>query len=419
MPVPSANLRMTMRATVSTPSLPSLLAAAPHRPLFLAGACAVLTSMGWWALQLAATRYGWVHWPQPSVPPGWAHAMLTQYGMLPLFIFGFLLTVFPRWLDRPPLPARAYVPVAGCVFVGYLAAHAGLLGRPWLLAGGVALMLAGYVQAAWRLGGVLMAAANRHTHAWSCFSAVLLGTVGLASFLAFLLGAPAGLAVFAIKLGTFGFLLPMYFTVCHRMIPFFSGNVVPDYVVRRPAWSLPIAWTLLLARLIVDLGDAREWLLALDVPLALLFGWHALAWQPWKARRPGLLLALHLAFAWLPIAFALYVLQDDALLARGVAIGGRAPLHALTIGFFGSMLVAMVTRVTQGHSGRPLQMGAVAWTCFGLLQAVVLVRLCAEFQPDAYGWFLLAAIGWVVAFLPWVARGVWIYLTPRADGRPG
>ena len=144
-----------------------------------------------------------------------------------------------------------------------------------------------------------------------------------------------------------------------------------------------------------------------------------MAWQPWRARRPGLLFALHLAFAWLPIAFVLYAIQDGALLARGVAVGGRAPLHALTIGFFGSMLVAMVTRVTQGHSGRPLQMGAVAWLGFGLLQVVAIVRLGAEFRADAYGGFLLAAIGWVVAFLPWVLRGAWIYLTPRADGRPG
>ena len=38
---------------------------------------------------------------------------------------------------------------------------------------------------------------------------------------------------------------------------------------------------------------------------------------------------------------------------------GRAPAHALYIGFFGSLLVAMVTRVTQGHSGRPLELDAL------------------------------------------------------------
>ena len=65
----------------------------------------------------------------------------------------------------------------------------------------------------------------------------------------------------------------------------------------------------------------------------------------------------------------------------------RAPLHALAIGYFGSMLVAMVTRVTQGHSGRPLQMGTVPWLCFVLLQAVALVRIGAELSPQCIpGW---------------------------------
>jgi uncharacterized protein involved in response to NO len=77
--------------------LPALLASAPHRPLFLAGSIAVLLSMAWWAVELTWMRFGLAGWPQPSIPPGWAHAMLIQYGLFPL-MFGFLLTVFPRWL---------------------------------------------------------------------------------------------------------------------------------------------------------------------------------------------------------------------------------------------------------------------------------------------------------------------------------
>nr|MDQ2972619.1 NnrS family protein [Pseudomonadota bacterium] len=89
------------------------------------------------------------------------------------------------------------------------------------------------------------------------------------------------------------------------------------------------------------------------------------------------------------------------------------------IGFFGSMLVAMVTRVTQGHSGRPLQMGAVAWLCFALLQIVVLLRVRAELGGDMGLWLVIAAFGWLAAFAPWVLRSLWIFLTPRVDGRPG
>lgn len=150
-----------------------------------------------------------------------------------------------------------------------------------------------------------------------------------------------------------------------------------------------------------------------------MFAIHALGWQPWKCRRPGLLAALHLSFAWLPLAFTLYSAQSLlAFLDRGFLLG-RAPVHALTIGFFGSMLVAMVTRVTQGHSGRPLQMGRIAWLTFALLQLVALARIGAELSADAPWWLLVAAFGWIVAFAPWVLRSLWIYLTPRADGKPG
>lgn len=116
--------------------LPGVLAAAPHRLLFLAGSIAVLLSMGWWAIELTWMRFGLSGWPQPSIPPGWAHAMLMQYGLFPLFMFGFLLTVFPRWLNRPALSRAHYVPVAGCVFGGYVLANVGLLDLPWLLKAG-------------------------------------------------------------------------------------------------------------------------------------------------------------------------------------------------------------------------------------------------------------------------------------------
>ena len=399
--------------------LPALLASAPHRLLFLAGAVAVLLSMAWWAVELTWMRFGLAGWPQPTIPSGWAHAMLIQYGLFPLFMFGFLLTVFPRWLGRPALPRSRYVPVAGGVFGGYVLANVGLLDLPWLLRLGIGVMLAGYLVGIVTLAGVLRAASDRISHAKSCLAALLLGALGLAIFLAYLFGAPAECALLAIKLGTYGLLLPIYFTVTHRMLPFFSGNVAQGYTVVRPHWSLPVVWSLLLTHLVLEWRGVLGWLWLVDVPLALVFAWHALAWQPWKAMRPGLLAVLHLAFAWLPLAFVLYAVQDVVYAASGHPVLGRAPLHALAIGYFGSMLVAMVTRVTQGHSGRPLQMGAIPWLCFVLLQLVALLRIRAELGGDVYLWLVIAAYGWLLAFLPWVLRSAWIYLTPRVDGKPG
>ena len=232
-----------MHAPTSPANDPAaLLASAPHRPLFLAGTVAVLLTMAWWTLELASLRFGWGRWPQPSIPPVFGHAVLIQYGLFPLFMFGFLMTTFPRWMNGPQVPPRRYLPVAGGVLGGYVLGTLGLLGQPLLLKLGLLLVLAGYVVGVATLAGVLRAAADRNRHGWSCLAALCVGTLGLASFLAWLLvpGVSPEVAWLAVKLGTFGFLLPVYFTVCHRMLPFFSKNMVAGYEMWRPAWNLPV-----------------------------------------------------------------------------------------------------------------------------------------------------------------------------------
>ncbi|HET6587109.1 MAG TPA: NnrS family protein [Oleiagrimonas sp.] len=405
--------------------LPRLLAAAPHRPLFLAGTMAVMLTMLWWTLELASLRFGWAGWPQPQgIPMGWAHAMAIQYGLFPLFMFGFLMTTFPRWMDGPSVPPVRYLPVAGGVLLGYVLANVGYLGMPWLMKAGYVVMLIGYLIGVTTLAGVLRKAQDRNRHGWSALAAFCAGTLGLLVWVAWLFGAlPASAGWFAVKLGTYVFLLPVYVTVCHRMLPFFTRNIVMRaggaYEMWRPQWSLPVVWALLVLHFVLEWQNLLAWRWLVDVPLALVFALHWLKWQPWRAMQPGLLAVLHLAFAWLPMAFILFSVQDIVLATGGGYVLGRAPLHALAIGFFGSMLVGMVTRVTHGHSGRPLDMGVVPWICFGLLQLVAVVRIVAEVAPDMYLWLVVAGAGWLLAFLPWVLHGMRIYLTPRVDGKAG
>ena len=115
----------------------------------------------------------------------------------------------------------------------------------------------------------------------------------------------------------------------------------------------------------------------------------------------------------------LYAGQSGWYALTGEFLLGRGPAHALFIGFFGSLLVAMVTRVTQGHSGRPLVFGGAATFAFVVIQLVCLTRIVAELAPDQMAWQAVAAIGWLLAFAPWVLRSLRIYLAPRADGKPG
>jgi uncharacterized protein involved in response to NO len=86
------------------------------------------------------------------------------------------------------------------------------------------------------------------------------------------------------------------------------------------------------------------------------------------------------------------------------------------------MLVAMVTRVTMGHSGRPLRMDRITLGCFLALQLGAASRVLSEIvqAPVAVQWFLLASVGlWVAAVAVWVRRVGVIYLNPRSDGKPG
>ncbi len=395
-----------------------LMAAAPHRLLFLVGATNVLAAMLWWAAWLAAARWQLLDLPQPALPAGWMHAIIMQYQVLPSFIFGFLLTVFPRWLELPALAPRHYLPVGIGLLGGQVLTLAGLSGSLPLLQAGALFTLGGWIVGMTLLARVAVRAKGLPWHALSCLFALGFGLVGLVFYALLTFRVDAEVAFVAIKFGGIPLLLPVYFTVCHRMIPFFTNMVVKDYRIVRPMWALAAMWSLLLVHLCLELRHLYAWLWLADLPVFVLSAALLVFWWP-RERMPPLLRVLFLGFAWLPIAFALYAWQSAWFAISGEFLLGRAPAHALFIGFFGSLLVAMVTRVTQGHSGRPLELGGVAGAAFVIVQLVAVTRVIAEFVPDALAWQAAAALGWLCAFLPWVSRSAWIYLTPRADGRPG
>lgn len=399
-------------------SMPRVLAAAPHRLLFLAGAANVLLAMLWWSLWLVDLRWQVVGLPQPAHNAIWLHGLLMQYQVLPSFVFGFLLTVFPRWMGLPELTAWHYLPVGIGLFAGQLLTLLGALGMPVLLHVGALFTLAGWVAGASLLGVLLRRESGRTWHARSCWLAVLLGCLGWLLHVIGLHQAVDTLTPWALRLGGFGVLVPTYLTVAHRMFPFFAGNAVTGYRPWRPLWLLAACWPLALAHVALDGFGLARWLWLVDVPFAALAGvW---LWKIWpRGAAPALLRVLFVGFAWLPLALALFAAQSLALALFDVAILGRAPAHALYVGFFGSLLVAMVTRVTQGHSGRPLELGVVPGLCFLLVQGVALLRIGAELAVDRWAFMAIAGLAWLLAFAPWVLRSAYIYLTPRLDRRPG
>jgi uncharacterized protein involved in response to NO len=405
------------------PFHPRILVAAPHRLLFLTGALNLVLLMLWWCVTLIDLHFRSLGLTPTNLPSSLLHAPIMLYLLLPPFFFGFLLTVFPRWMGYADLVVRQYAPVGTAFLIASALAWIGLFATSIpLVISAFAIAASGWLVALWQLFSLIRLERRERRgpcwHAWSVFTALLFGLTGLFLVLVFLIERDGRFVQAASLIGTFGFLVPVFMTVAHRMIPFFAGNVTSDYVHWRPYWVLAALWMLLIAQLALGLSSRQNLVWAPALGFAALSGFMLRRWWP-SASSPGLLGVLLLGFAWTPVGFAL-IAADSFVLYAGLNFDlGRAPVHALYVGMAGSMLIAMVTRVTQGHSGRPLEMPRVAWIAFWGIQLSAVVRIIAGLRGENGDWLVAAAMLWLFSALPWVARQIWIYGSPRIDGRPG
>lgn len=394
------------------------LVQAPHRVMFLAGAVQTLAVMGWWTAELTG-RAGWLPLRPWPLYPGWLHGAWLIYGLFPFFFFGFLMTAMPRWQNAPVVSPKVYLSVVCLCSAGWLAFGAGMA-FPLVLPGALGMVLAGWVIAAIDLLRVANAPHPDRVAPRLVVAAFMAGVLGLLLMFACTLGAPDAFLRAALDIGVWWFLAPVFVVVSHRMIPFFSSAVVPKYMLYRPRQALYALTACLAGHGALQVADARAWLWLADLPAAAV-GLH-LTWR-WGLRpslRVPLLGMLHLGFAWFWIALGLHGAQSLARLG-GSEVLGLAPIHALTIGFFGSMLLAMVSRVTLGHSGRSVNADRLTLLAFGGLQAVALLRIGAELVPPAASppVLVLSAAAWLFVFVFWTAHFAPNFWRPRIDGRPG
>ena len=408
---------------VTTPSWLEALTAAPHRTLFFCGTLNLLVASAWWLAHLVARYTGFPLFALDlAVAPVWAHSFLVLFTVLPTFIFGFLFTTFPRWMNGTDVPRPAYIATAALQVTATCTWLAGVHSGTALQLAGAALALAALAVGLVSLLRVLIDARQVVSHAIVAATGLSVGVVSLAVFVYGLYVGSDFALHFAVRSALWGFLLPVFFAVCHRMIPFFSQNAIPGYVAWRPLWMLVAVVGLAYARLLLGTAGALDSLVFIDVALAILAATCAVRWTSLGARGNPLLWTLYAGFAWLPIAMALQAGRDASFALTGAWALGRAPIHALGIGFFGGMLVAMVTRVTMGHSGRPLRMGPAAFACFAGVQLAAVARVGSEIvtAPGAIHTLLLgSAVLWLLAFGVWSFGHGGIYLAPRADGKPG
>jgi len=382
---------------------------APHIPYFLGGFLQVLLALILWSLWLLGAFAGVYQVPAMPVSAVVMHGFLMLFGVFPFFMFGFLATTYPRWMQTAPIARRHYRAALVLRVIGLLTVYAGLaMGRTEIVFG-MAVIIAGDATLVAALIGVYRRAKPVARRGVRMFNITLTAEVaGL--FLYALHVADPGLvpALVAIRVGFFFFLVPTIFGVSYRMLPLFTASVLPGY--DRPLSSPRVPMILLAgtaAHAVLATASLRAPLVPIDIGLAVLAWYHAYLWFRRDVVHHGLLLLLYVGFVWLGIGFALYAIHDAAL-ALGYGLLGRGPLHALGLGFALSLIIAMVTRVTRGHSGRTLESDAWSWFALIGVQVATVLRVAATF-PGIDHWAtvnlsVIAAPVAITALFPWAFR---------------
>jgi len=401
---------------------------APHRLGFFLAMVVLLAAGFWWAaVQLQRSGAG----PNLAyaVSPSLVHATVMTFGFMPLFFSGFLFTAGPKWMRVSGPSARRLAPVLLAQVAGWLLWLCGSHVHAAFAATGLSLAimgLGGMTTMFWRL-----IAASREEdllHARTVGAAHVVGCLCLIGIGASLLtGAETAARLFALT-GLWGFIVVVFVAVAHRMIPFFSAPPMATVQAWRPASVLALllaaaAFEASAGWLDAALPGVAAWQIArgvLELAAGGVLVWLAVLWGLFKSLRIRLLAMLHLGFLWLGLGLALSGASQLLGWASSSVVLPLAALHAITMGALGSLMLAMVTRVSCGHAGRSVVADDLVWGLFWLLQVATLLRMAATVP----GWpvqplFTATALLWAGVMLIWGLRyGSW-YGRPRDDGRPG
>jgi uncharacterized protein involved in response to NO len=380
------------------------------RPFFLGLAIHSVVAAPWWS----AAWLGYLPAPGWLIPMWWhGHEMI--FGVVAAAIAGFLLTASPVWTGGPALTGR---PLAGlfALWLGGRIAFAAAGSLPeWLVAAVDLAFLpavgAAVVRTLWGSGQIrnyavvgivgALAVANAWMHADA-------------------LGLAPGSARSALRFSVDAVVV-LVLVIGGRITPAFTQNAFLRRGAERAVHSRPWLNALTIgaaaALALATLATGRT---ALTGSLAGLAGLAAAArlagWQPWHTRADPLLWSLHAGAAWVALGLLLVGASD-----LGAPIPPAAGLHALTAGALGATIMAVITRVGLGHTGRPLELPTGVRWCYVLVHGAALARVAAAFLPGEgqRALLLVSGVAWAAAFGLFAARYWPILTTPRPDGRPG
>jgi len=355
------------------------------RPFFLGGAIWAVLAMLLWIFSLTiglsvGGAYGALNW----------HAHEMVFGFSSAVLAGFLLTAVPNWTGRLPVSGMPLALLFGAWFVGrlvflnpditniYVAVTIESLFLPLLLFICAREIVAGRQ---WKNLKVLIAVA----------------VVTLANLTFHYLALSGGDVAMANRIGVSAYVL-LIMLIGGRIIPSFTRN----WLNKAGLTQFPTSFNRYDGLcIIVGAATCIAWVAApeslvtaiLAIITAVLHTIRLYRWRGWSVAREKLLLVLHIAYAFVPLGYIAIACS---------ALGHLNPfsaLHIMTVGVIGCMMLAVMTRATRGHTGRPLTATLTTQIAYLCIILAALTRPFAEMMPNFFHTFLAgSALLWMLAF---------------------
>lgn len=356
------------------------------RPFFLGAALFAGVAVPAWILTLAGAGDSEFLYPARD----W-HVHEMVFGFLPAVITGFLLTAIPNWTDRSPIRGPELMLLFTLWLVGRL-----LIAIPWfmpLVAATVdAVFLVSVAGLVWRE----IAAGKSWSHA---------PMGGLISLYA---GANILFHVLALNGAATDLPERMALALVMMLLAVIGGRVTPnftgEFLGEQGRTEQPAAFSRYDGLSIVLVGCAAvAWIVQ---PRVIVTGWILVAgglanlrrlsrWHGWITWREPLVLILHLGYGW--FAVSLLLLGGSIL---GIGLPPTDAVHALTTGAVGVMTLAVMTRASLGHTGRPRHAGPLTVFIYTLVTLGALLRVVGPTTGLPTNLMLgLAVVGWSGAYL--------------------
>ncbi len=371
------------------------------RPFFFGAATWALIAIALWLCTLA----GKIAIPSGFEGVAWhRHEMI--FGFVGAAVSGFLLTAIPNWTGRLPIAGKPLLALFGTWALARIAVFASALVSLWLAAVldvGLFVALAGLA--------TREVIASKSRNAPIVALVLLFGLADAADYLGHAgvidgdLGWRAAISLLVVMISVIG----------GRIIPSFTRNWMAKRGVSRGLPTQPEGLDLLV---IVSTAAALIFWLALpDEPLTggiLTFAAAAqllrlARWRGYRTFADPLVLILHVGYLWIPIGLFLLGLGS-----AGFAVPRSAGVHCLTAGAMATMILAVMSRASLGHTGHALHASSVTVCGYAFVTVGALLRVAASLGLGTYALMLdIAGAFWGGAMLLFLIAYTPILWRPR------